>query len=194
MARARTLIAASTAAAAGAYLARTMRRPRTGSRWVDSGLKVEKAITINRPSPDLYAFWRDLANLPKFFDHLDSVEVLDQSHSRWTVEAPLGQVITWDAEIVTDTPNELIAWRSLPGSALSNAGSVRFHDAPAGHGSEVRVNLEWLPPAGDLGAALARMFGDDPESAIREDLRRLKRLIETGEIPTNAMYPGQGES
>jgi uncharacterized membrane protein len=155
------------------------RLPRSQAR----GVRVEQVVTINRPSDELYRYWRDLANFPNFMRHLKQVEVLDQRRSRWTAKAPAGRSVHWDAEIVQDQEGEWIAWRSLPGSEIENSGSVRFAPAPGARGTEVRVQMEYKPPAGRVGRIIAMLFGEEPEQQIREDLRRFKQLMETGEIP-----------
>jgi len=116
--------------------------------------------------------------------HLQSVQILGENRSRWTARGPLGKNVSWDAEVINDKPNELIAWRSVEGSDIHNAGSVRFRPGPNGRGTEVTVELNYEPPAGMVGATIARLFGESPEVQVREDLRRFKQLMEAGEIPT----------
>ena len=164
-------------------------RGRTTSIAAGRGVKVEQSLTINRPAADLYRFWRDVENLGRFMGHLESVKDLGNRRSHWTARAPLGASVEWDAEIHTERDNELIGWRSLPGSEVDTAGSVHFVPAPGGRGTEVRVSLKYDPPAGKLGAAAARLLGASPASQIREDLRRFKQLMEAGEIPTTAGQP-----
>jgi uncharacterized membrane protein len=146
----------------------------------DHGVRVEVAVTVNKPAAELYRFWRRFDNLPRFMNNLKEVRVLDGNRSHWVAKGPLGVSVEWDAEIITDSPNEGISWKSLPGADVDTSGSVHFR--PAGGGTEVRVNLKYLPPAGKLGAAAAKLFGRDPETEIREDLERFKRLMEAGEI------------
>jgi uncharacterized membrane protein len=149
------------------------------------GVKVETAVTIDRPAAELYRFWRDFERLPQVMSHLQSVSVHgDKSH--WVARPGLGVNLEWDAEIINDRPDELVAWRSLQGSAIGTAGSVHFDPAPGGRGTEVRVALKIDPPAGKAGVALARLFGADPRQEIRADLRRFKQLMEAGELPTIA--------
>jgi uncharacterized membrane protein len=150
-----------------------------------AGVKVEAAVTIDRPAEELYRFWRDLERLPQVMSHLRSVTVHGDK-SRWVARAPLGMKVEWDAEIINDRPNELIAWRSLEGSTVSTAGSVHFERAPGSRGTEIRVSLKIDPPGGKVGVALAKLFGADPRQQIREDLRRFKQMMEAGEIPTTA--------
>jgi uncharacterized membrane protein len=148
------------------------------------GDKVEKSITIMRPPAELYSFWRELENLPRVMTHLKSVEPLDRVRSHWVADGPLGKAVEWDAEIFNDNENELIAWRSIPGSEIDTAGSVRFQPLQGNRGTTVTVNLKYDPPAGKVGAMIASLLGRDPESMIAEDLRRFKQLMETGEAAT----------
>lgn len=148
------------------------------------GSRVERAVTILRPARDLYAFWRELSNLPRFMEHLEEVRVLDAKRSHWVARGPLGKTIEWDAEIINDVPNELIAWKSVEGSDIAHAGSVHFNELPAGRGTEVRVEIEYIPPAGRIGQGVAKILGEEPSMQVASDLRRLKRIIETGEEPT----------
>jgi len=142
---------------------------------------IEHKITINMAPSRLYSFWRDFRNLPIFMRHLAEVRVLDAKRSHWVARAPAGMRVEWDAEVFLEKPGELIAWRSLPASQVANAGSVRFRPGPGGRGTELRLVLEYVPPAGALGRAVARMFGEEPEIQVREDLERLKRVLEGGE-------------
>ncbi|WP_025745722.1 SRPBCC family protein [Kallotenue papyrolyticum] len=152
-------------------------------------LRVEQAVTIERPADELYRVWRDFEQLPRFMRHLESVVVLDERRSRWTARAPGGTSVSWEAEIVEDRPGELIRWRSLPDAAIENQGEVRFAPATGGRGSVVRVTLDYRPPAGAPGALIASLFGEEPGRQVRDDLRRFKQLIETGEIATTAGQP-----
>jgi uncharacterized membrane protein len=145
------------------------------------GVRVDERIVLNRPRGEVYRFWRRLENLPRFMDHLEAVAVLDDRRSHWTAKGPAGSRVEWDAEIHNEIPNELIAWRSLQGSEVDNAGSVHFMPTENGD-TEVRVLLRYDPPAGKLGAAVARLFGDDPSRQVADDLRRLKQVVEAGEI------------
>ena len=149
-----------------------------------TGIHVEKAVTIGKSPEEVYAFWRDLPNLPRFMDHLKSVDVTGEKTSHWVAKAPAGREVAWDAEIIVDEPNARISWQSLPGADIENAGTVRFVAAPGGRGCEVHVTVQYYPPGGLLGAALAKFFGEEPTQQITDDLRRLKRLMETGEIAT----------
>jgi uncharacterized membrane protein len=157
------------------------------------GIKVKHSVTVNRPQEELFRFWRNFENLPRLMSHLESVTVLDGGRSHWVAKAPAGRTVEWDAEIHTETVNELISWRSLEGSQIANAGSVRFRPAPGGRGTEVTVTLEYSPPLGHVGATLAGIFGEEPGQQVREDLRRFKQQMEAGEIPTTEGQPsGRG--
>jgi uncharacterized membrane protein len=156
----------------------------TTTRGASEPFHAEKSLTINRPAEDLYRFWRNFANLPRFMKHLDSVSTSGERRSHWVATGPAGAKVQWDAEITEDRPNELIAWRSLDGADVDNSGTVRFEPATGGRGTVVRVALEYRPPAGALGAAVAKLFGEAPQQQIEGDLRRFKNLMEAGEIPT----------
>jgi uncharacterized membrane protein len=150
------------------------------------GIRVDRSIVIDKSPEELYAFWRNLENLPRFMQHLESVRVIDDKRSHWVAKAPVGTTVEWDAEIINDIPNKLIAWRSLEGADVDSAGSVHFDPAPNGRGTVVRVSLQYNPPAGTLGAAVARLFGEEPSKQIEDDLRRFKELMETGNITTKS--------
>jgi len=147
------------------------------------GIKLKKAVTVNAPPEHLYAFWRRLENLSSLFDNI-SVQPLDDIHSRWTLKAPGGVTLKWDAEITVDRTNEMIGWRSRDGADLDNAGYVRFERATGGRGTVIRVALQYNPPAGKLGAVLATLLGEKPGSLVEEALRKFKQLMEAGEIAT----------
>jgi uncharacterized membrane protein len=149
-----------------------------------SGVKVEKSVTINRSPEELYRYWRNFENLPRIMSHLESVRVTGEGKSHWVAKGPAGTSVEWDAEVYNEKENELIAWRSLEGADVDNAGSVRFESAPEGRGTVVRVTLKYDPPAGKLGAAIAKLFGEEPAGQVQEDLRRFKSVMETGEAPT----------
>jgi uncharacterized membrane protein len=157
--------------------------PHTGKR------PMRTAITIGRPLAEVYSFWRDLENLPRFMNHLKSVTVLDDKRSHWVAKGPAGSEVQWDAEIIDEKPNELIAWKSLPGATVENAGSVRFEPATGNRGTVVRVKLQYQPPAGVVGATIAKLFGEAPEKQIPVDLLRVKQLLETGEIARTEGQP-----
>lgn len=148
----------------------------------DGGLRVTRSIAINRPPEELYAYWRELENLPRFMYHLREVRRTGPTTSHWVTSGPAGKDIEWDSEITADRPNELLAWRSLDHAELENSGTVRFEPRPRGDGTIVRVELEYHPPGGIAGAALAMMFNESPQQQLYDDLHRLKQLFETGEI------------
>ena len=144
------------------------------------GAHVLESITIKRPVEELYRFWRNLENLPRFMRHLESVERLTDTISRWRARGPADSTLEWSAEIHNEVPNKLIGWRSLEGSDVVSAGSVRFD--PAGRGAtRVTVHLQYSPPGGNAGATVAKIFGVDAATEIREDLRTFKQLVESGE-------------
>jgi uncharacterized membrane protein len=153
------------------------------------GVNVLESVTINRPIEQLYRFWRNLENLPQFMRHLESVEKITDTISHWRARGPAATVVEWDAEIFNEIPNKLIAWRSLEGADVVSAGSVNFDADPDGRGTRVTVHLQYSPPLGKVGAAIARLVGADAETEIREDLRRFKQLLESGEVPATAVQP-----
>ena len=150
----------------------------------DRRIRVEKHITVGRPAAELYGFWRQLENLPKVMSHLETVTELDERRSHWTAKAPAGLSVSWEAEITEDLPNKVIAWRALEGSDIENAGSVFFNELPYDRGTEIKVVLAYEPPLGKLGAAVARLMGEEPAAQLQDDLRRFKQLMEAGEIAT----------
>lgn len=152
-------------------------------------LHVEQSLAVNRAPEDVYRFWREFANLPQFMKHLESVSPLDDRRSHWVAHAPAGAQVAWDAEMTEDQPSRLIAWRSLPGAQVENSGTVRFEPGPSGRGTIVHVTLDYNPPAGALGAAVATLFGEAPHQQIAGDLRRLRSILEAGEIPTISGQP-----
>ncbi len=149
-------------------------------------VKVERTVSIETDRQALYEFWRNFENLPRFMEHLESVRVQSPTRSHWIAKAPAGTTVEWNAEIINDVPGSLIAWKSAPGTEVPNAGSVHFSDAPAGRGAIVKVVMDVEPPAGKLGFVIAKLFGEDPDRQVREDLRKFKQLMETGEITTSA--------
>jgi uncharacterized membrane protein len=159
----------------------------------DRAIKIEKNITINRPAEDLYRFWRNLENLPRVMKHLQSVVVKDDRHSHWVAKAPLGLKVEWDAELISEIPNELIGWRSVGMGDVDSAGSVHFEAAPGDRRTLVRVILQYDPPAGLVGAAIAKILGEDPEGQVEEDLGRFKQLMEGEPIPTQAGQKPSGK-
>lgn len=146
-------------------------------------VRVERTVTVNRPIEAVYRFWRNFENFPRFMRHVESVQDLGNGRTRWRAKAPAGLTVKWDAEILQERENEWIAWRSVEGSQVENSGSVRFSPAPGARGTEVRVQLEYHPPAGTFGRVLAYLFGEEPDQQVKDDLRRFKQLMEAGEIP-----------
>ena len=142
------------------------------------GIKVERSIVVYAPSDKVFRFWRNFANLPRFMDHLDEVQVLDAKRSHWIARGPGGVKVEWDAEIINEVPNELIAWRSTSGT-VDHAGSVHFELGPGGRGTIVRVSLQYDPPGGTAGHAVAAMLGGDAGARIEQDLQNFKRMIES---------------
>ncbi|HEX5733034.1 MAG TPA: SRPBCC family protein [Blastocatellia bacterium] len=147
----------------------------------DSAIRVH-TVTINHSPDELYRFWRDFENLPRFMSHLESVRITGERRSHWVAKAPAGTTVEWDAEITKDIPGQLIAWRSVEGADVENSGVVRFDPAPGGRGTEVRVELFYDPPGGLLGAGIAKLFGEEPGTQIKGDLYRFKQVMETGEV------------
>lgn len=152
-------------------------------------IRVEKTVTINKSAEELYNYWHNFEQLPTFMKHIQSITVIDPRRSHWVAKAPLGQRLEWDADILDDRPNELIAWASVEGADVDHSGFVRFKRAPGDRGTEVKVVTEYNPPGGVLGATLAKLFGEEPEQQIGDELSRFKRLMETGEIATTEGQP-----
>jgi len=150
------------------------------------GIHVERSVTVNRPKEGLYQMWRDFENLPRFMKHLESVDVedIDSGRSHWVAKGPLDQRFKWESEVIEERENELLVWKSLPGSMVESMGRVEFTEAPGGRGTIVHVSMEYNPPAGSLGAAFAKLFGREPGQQINTDLRRFKQIMEAGEIAT----------
>lgn len=157
------------------------------------GIKVDRSISVYRPVEEVYRFFRDFTNLPRFLAHVNAIREIDDKHSHWYVKGPAGMEVEWDAEIINDEPNELISWRSLGSADVESTGSVRFERAAGNRGTIVRVSLNYMPPAGALGAAIATLFGEEPERQIKDDLRRVKQILEAGEVASVEGQP-QGAS
>jgi len=159
----------------------------------DSGDLIGRTVTVNAPRQALYAFWRDFRNLPLFMENIESVQVYDERRSHWVVKGPADSTVEWDAVIVEDVPGESIAWSTTDEAEVPNSGRIEFHDTTNGRGTQVTVNIVYDPPVGKLGKAVAKLFGREPTIQARQDLRRFKQLMETGEIPTSAMNPEMTE-
>jgi len=153
---------------------------------------VANAVTINRPAGELFAYFRDFANLPTFMENVERIDILDTARSHWVVKAPAGRTVEWDARITEEIPDRLIAWTSEEGADVANAGRIEFRDAGA-RGTVVTVTILYDPPGGTIGRIVAKMFQREPKIQARRDLRRFKQLMETGEVATPAMNPAQHE-
>ena len=147
-------------------------------------LRLQATVTVNKSAEEAFAFWRDLTNLPRFMGHLESVTPAAEGdrRSHWVAKAPLGRTVSWDAEITSEDPGQRLAWRSLPGSRIDNSGTVHFATAPGDRGTEVKVVLHYDVPGGRLGRAVAKLLGEEPVQQVRDDLRRFKQVIETGDL------------
>lgn len=146
------------------------------------GIKLERSVVIQRSREEVFGFWRNLSNLPQVMSHVDRVDVLDDHRSHWMVHTPRGRRLEWDALIINEHPNEMIAWESLPGAAVQNAGTVRFDPDPHGQGTLVTVKLEYNPPGGLAGWMTGKLFGEEAGREIEEDLKELKQRMEAGEL------------
>ena len=154
-------------------------------------VEIVQTLTILRPAAEVYDFWRHFENLPQFMHHLKSVTQLDERRSHWEAPIPGGMgSIAWDAEITAEEPGQRLAWRSLPGSQVDQAGEVLFREAPGNRGTEVQAILHYRAPGGGLGQGIAELLNPALSQLVREDLRRFKQLMESGEIPTNVNHEG----
>lgn len=168
-------------AAAGVWaVQRSARQPAQRS------YEARASFAINCTAERAYQLWRNFEGLGQFLRHIESVRVIDDTHSEWTAVGPLGKRVHWTAEIVEDRPNERIAWQSLRGSEIVTRGEVEFRPRVAGRGIIVTARMDYEPPAGSAVKALAMMLGRHPEFTVREDLRRFKAILEAGEVPTIA--------
>ena len=149
----------------------------------ERGIHVRESVRLETPIADVYRFWRRLENLPRFMAHLDRVTETSAGKSHWIARGPAGLAVEWDAEIINEVENQVIGWRSLPGSDVVMAGSVNFDTVREGRSTQVSVHLQYWPPAGKAGALIASVFGREPSQSIREDLRHFKQLLEAREIP-----------
>lgn len=177
------------AVAAGAGVALWLRGRGDGDGDVAHPIHVHAAITVRRERADLYAFWRDVENFPRFMAHVAEVRSTGPGRTHWSVRGPLHTSVGWNAQITDDVAGERISWRSLDGAAIRTAGSVRFVDAPGDRGTEIHVELRYGAPGGTAGALLARLLGEEPRVQLGDDLRRLKQLVETGEIARSEGAP-----
>lgn len=184
--------------AGGGYLAgkaalgseQTRRTLGLGAAHAGGGSRdVRATATVQATPEEVYGRWRRFADLPRWMTHLESVTDLGDGRSRWRAKAPLGTEVSWDAELTEDRPGDVIAWRSLPGASIANEGRVRFVPAPGGRGTEVHVELSYAPPAGALGVAAAKLTGEEPNTQVRDALRRFKQILETGEAATTEGQP-----
>jgi uncharacterized membrane protein len=155
------------------------------------GVRVREAIRLELPVAEVYRFWRQLENLPRFMSYLDRVTEMGNGRSHWVAKGPAGLAVEWDAEIINEIENDTLAWQSVPGSEIATAGSVKFESIRGGRGTQLNVNLQYEPPAGKAGAWLAMLFGREPSQTIREDLRHFKQLLEAREVPRAT--PSQNE-
>jgi uncharacterized membrane protein len=163
----------------------TLRSRRSGGRRME----LTATTTVLKDAQELYAYWRDLENLPSFMSHVLEVRSVDEGRSHWRVEAPGGRTVEWDAEVVEDVPGDRLSWRSVGKTSVPNSGEVRFRPAPGDRGTEVYVRLEYDLPAGKLGELVARFAGQDPHQQVTDDLRRFKQVMETGEVVRSESTP-----
>lgn len=193
----RSRLAAATASVAGAMFMDVITAQQLTRRIQtrNGTIPVTVTLVIDRPQEELYRYWRELGNLPRFMKHVERVDVKDERRSHWVAKGPAGSTVEWESDITEDRSNEFIAWRSVTGSAVDHAGSVRFDPAPGGRGTVVTVDLQYRPPLGTVGAAVAAWFGEDPTQTVKMDLRRFKQVMETGEVITTDGQPaGRPES
>lgn len=181
--------AAMVAGVAVADMIASMQQQRTLTRPINGVVHFSKTIWVNKPAEEVYRFWRNFEGFPRFMGHLEEVQQIDEKRSHWKARGPAGMKVEWDAEILEDVPNEHLAWRSMEGADIDNAGVVRFEKAPGGRGTIVRIETHYRPPAGMAGMIVAKLFGEEPEIQIDGDLRRFKQMIETGEITTTIGQP-----
>ena len=148
----------------------------------NNGVHAQASCIVNRQPDEVYRFWRDFRNLPRFMNHLESVEEMGEGRSHWVAKGPAGMRVEWDAMIVADDPGRVITWRSLENSDVDNAGAVRFESAPGGRGTIIKVNIQYNPPGGVVGSTVAWLFGEEPNQQLDDDLRRFKQVMEVGEV------------
>jgi uncharacterized membrane protein len=153
-------------------------------------MELTGTTTIARTPQEVYEFWHELEHLPTFMVHLDEVRRTGDRTSHWVATAPFGRTVEWDAETVEDVPGSRMSWRSTEGADISNKGTITFQPAPGGRGTELHVTIEYSQPGGQLGQLVARYFGEEPHQQLDDDLRRLKQVIETGEVVRSDGAPG----
>jgi uncharacterized membrane protein len=146
------------------------------------GIKIDRSIDVNRPPERVYAFWRQLENLPRILSNVESVRTVNDTRSHWTVKTVAGATVEWDADIINDNPNELIAWRSIPGASVMHAGSVRFERIHDGRGTRIHVSLQYDPPGGEIGHAVASLLSADAGTQVAQDLKNFQQALEAGHI------------
>lgn len=156
---------------------------------VPGAIHVRKSLLINCSPEACYRFWRDFGNFPNFMQHVDEVQMIDATRSRWKVRAPFGRHVEWTAELSSDVPSQQLGWRTLQDAEIQHAGVVHFAPGIGGRGTRVQVDFSYVAPLGKAGARLAQLFGEEPSQQVAEDLRRFKQLIESGEIPTTVGQP-----
>lgn len=157
---------------------------RDTSEQIPTAISIKETVTINRDRYDVYDAWRSLENLPLFMQHLQSVKEITNTRSHWAAQVPKGLgTIEWDADIVREEEGEVLSWKSVPGAMVDNAGEVVFKEAPGNRGTELHAVISYIPPAGDVGKLAAKLLNNAFERLVREDMRRFKRMIETGELP-----------
>jgi uncharacterized membrane protein len=144
-----------------------------------------EAVTINRPAQELYDFWRETPNLATFMENIESIERIDDQRTRWRVKAPAGKTVEWESVITHEEPGRSISWQSAEGADIDNSGKVEFIDAGE-RGTIVRAVIAYDPPGGMIGQIIAKLFQREPRIQSRQDLRRFRMLMETGEIATSA--------
>ena len=188
---ARSRVVAATAAVAGvtALDVACSQRFRNNPDAQVGLIRFRKSLIISKSPEEIYSFWRNFENLPRFMPHLYAVRDLGNNRTHWVAKGPAGKTVEWDAEMVRDQPNKLIAWRSCEGADVDSRGTVRFEAAPGNRGTILKVEMEYRPPAGVLGASIAKLFGQAPEKQVKVDLLRLKQLLETGVIATTEGQP-----
>lgn len=174
----------ATAAVLGVTVADILCSMKLAEEEASSTRSVRHSLAIRKSPEELYQFWRNFENLPNFMYHLESVKVTGGNRSHWVAKGPAKMKVEWDAEIVDDQPNHSISWQSLPGADVDNWGIIKFEPSPRTKETIVQVELGYAPPAGAIGALMAKLFGEAPEQTVKDDLRRFKQLMETGEIPT----------